>query len=120
MDKETYIAQVRALTGDDNIADPTFTNVQIEALMGLYESPYGAAINLLERLAVEEALTYKYVKSYDIIIDGTKVPKDIILERTKRLREEYNDLQASALSDAFVIVDTPEHKRLEFSEGWFW
>lgn len=120
MDEETYIAQVRALTGDDSTTDPTFTDAQIKALMGLYESPYGAAINLLERLAVEEALTYKYVKSYDIVIDGTKVPKDVIFERTKRLKEEYEALVRGDLADAFVIVDIPTFERLEFNEGWRW
>lgn len=120
MDETTYIAQVRALTGDDNVADPTFTDDQIKALVGLYESPYGAAIRLLERLAMEEALTYKYVKSYDIIIDGTKVPKDVILEITDRLRDEYEGIQASGLADAFVIVDIPTHERLEYNEGWRW
>lgn len=106
METQKFIEQVRALIGDDDTADPTFSDAQITVLQELFaDNPYLAGASLLERLAVEEALLYKYVKSYDMTIDGTKAA-DVVLERAKRLRAENASNVVNEGLDMFTIVDT--------------
>lgn len=104
----TFEQKVRALIGDDSgdVADQTFSSTQIATLQAMNDDPYFAAITLLERLAVEEALLLKYVKSYDMTIDGTKAA-EIVLARAARLREEQEIFIANTQNSFFDIVHVP-------------
>ena len=117
MDITLYIQRVRALLGDDDAADYTFTDAQITTLQGMYESPYGAAISLLERVAVTEALLHKYVKSYDMTIDGSKAA-EIVMKRANGLRKEQADLLLEDSFGAFAIVDVTPNPAMEYGEAW--
>lgn len=84
-------------------ADQIFSDEQIAsfATLGGEDALISTAL-ALETIATNEALTYKYVKTDDLTVDGVK-GASLILERAKSLRQ----MALGAVSDDFEIVFPP-------------
>lgn len=113
------IAAIRAIIGDDK-TPYVFTDQQISAMFtAAGESLYMSSAILLERIAVDEALLYRYIKTDDLTVDGTKTA-EILLKRAARLRDQAEDEDEAALSEAFTLVfpldecTTPEYAEVCF------
>lgn len=94
------------LTTEDSTADTTylFSDDEINGLVALYNgSVRRAAAAALDALAVNEALLYRYVRTDDLTVDGTK-GAEVLRKRAASLRAEADAEDALALEEAFQIV----------------
>lgn len=106
----TEVGLVRVLVPDLSTVDDTvdtnylFSDDELEALVGLYNgSVRRAAAAALDALAVNEALLYRYLRTDDLTVDGTK-GAEVLRKRANGLRNEADDEDAAALEEAFQVV----------------
>lgn len=86
-------------TGTDQI----FTDEQVASFVTLGgDDVLIATAFALEVIATNEALTYKYVKTDDLTVDGVK-PASLIMERARQMRE----MSLAAVNDDFEIIFPP-------------
>lgn len=86
-------------TGEEQI----FSDEQIESFAALgQDDPFLSTALALDVIATNEVLTYKYVKTDDLTVDGVK-PAALIMQRAKDMRE----MSLSAVNDDFEIVFPP-------------
>src|SRR5690625_7891490 len=100
---EDLIKAVRALSGDDE--EPyVFNDEQIEGiLLATDKSPALAAAVSLERVATEEALLYRYLRTDDLTVSG-HYGAQVVLERAKILRAQAAEEAMGLADEAFEIV----------------
>lgn len=100
----TIMEDIRLLIPDLGTgSDQIFSDDQISSFATLgSDDPLMAAALALDVVATNEALTYKYVKTDDLTVDGTKTAS-LIMQRAKSLRE----MAAYAINDAFEIIFPP-------------
>lgn len=102
-DYTTPIGRVRSLIPDTEQEDGKylFDDAAIEGLLAVYgDSVKGAAAAALNSIASNEVLFYKYVRTDDLLVDGTKAA-DLLFKRAARLEEEAG---LESVVDDFVIV----------------
>lgn len=99
----TPTGQLRYIIND--VEEPyVFTDAHLSAVISIYRDNLQiAAADLLESIAVDEALLYKYVRTDDLSVDGTKAA-NILMERAKRLREQAD---LDAIEEDFIVVSRP-------------
>lgn len=118
---ESLIPAVRAIVGDDT--EPyLFTDEQITAVLEATEgSVFISSAILIERIATDEALLYRYVRTDDLLVNGVPGAK-LLFERAKQLREQGADDVGAAADESFDIVYPAmrTHTRLEYSEVPLW
>ena len=102
-DLTTDVGKVRVVIQDVN--EPyLFTDDEIAVFIELAgKNIFRASASAIYAIAVNEALTYKYVKTDDLLIDGTKAA-DVLLKRAAALRQQAQDQDAQASDESFVIV----------------
>jgi hypothetical protein len=84
-------------------AEQIFSDEQIASFAVLGEDdPFISTALALDVIATNEALTYKYVKTDDLTVDGVK-PAALIMERARQMRQMALD----AVNDEFEIVFPP-------------
>ena len=107
---EDLIKAVRALSGDDE--EPyVFNDEQIEGiLLATDKSPALAAAVTLERIATEEALLYRYLRTDDLTVSG-HYGAQVVLERAKILRAQAAEEAMGLADESFEIVYAAEPKR---------
>lgn len=100
-DANTPLGQLRYLI--DDIEEPyAVSDARLQALLSVYKDNLQlAGADVFESIAVNEALMYRYVRTDDLTVDGSKTA-EILLKRAARLREQAS---ADAIEDAFEIVD---------------
>lgn len=100
-DANTPLGQLRYLI--DDIEEPyAVSDARLQALLSVYKDNLQlAGADVFESIAVNEALLYRYVRTDDLVVDGSKTA-EILLKRAARLREQAS---ADAIEDAFEIVD---------------
>lgn len=99
-DYTTDVGKVRALI-PDNGAEYLFEDEEIEAFLAVSGgSVKGATALAIYAIATNEVLTYKYVKTDDLLIDGSKAA-DFLLKRAASLEAGAAE---EGLTDDFVIV----------------
>lgn len=99
-DYTTDVGKVRALI-PDNGAEYLFEDEEIEAFLAVSGgSVKGATALAIYAIATNEILTYKYVKTDDLLIDGSKAA-DFLLKRAAALEGAAAE---EALTDDFLIV----------------
>ena len=99
-DYTTDVGKVRALI-PDNGAEYLFEDEEIEAFLSVGgDSVLRATALALYAIATNEVLTYKYVKTDDLLIDGSKAA-DFLLKRAARLDGQADIEDAT---DDFLIV----------------
>lgn len=118
----TDVGLVRVLIPDLSTADDTvntnylFSDDELEALVGLYSgSVRRAAAAALDALAVNEALTYRYLRTDDLAVDGSK-GAEVLRKRAAGLRAEADADDTLALEEAFQVV-YPEYSGGFIPEG---
>ena len=106
---EDLIKAVRALSGDDE--EPyVLKDEQIEGiLLATDSSPTLAAAVLLERIATEEALLYRYLRTDGLTVSG-HYGAQVILERAKALRAQAGEEAKGLADESFEIVYAAEPK----------
>ncbi len=91
---------VRILIPDLDITDYLFTDEQIEALLEYEVGNVNLVLaSLLEAIATNDALTYKYVRTDDLTVDGSKGVL-AIMARANRLRDD----EERGRFDGFTVV----------------
>ena len=94
------IDTVRVLIPDLDSSDYMFTNEQLQSLLDLYNnSARLAAASAIDAVAANEALTYKYVKTDDLTVDGSKGVA-ALQARARGLRDE----ELGLVNDEFQVV----------------
>lgn len=94
------IDTVRILIPDLDAADFIFTDEQIESLLDFEADNINLVLaSLLEAIATNDALTYKYVRTDDLTVDGSKGVL-AIMARANRLRDD----DAKSRFDGFTVV----------------
>lgn len=132
-DYESPVGLVRTLipdlTTEDNTADTdyVFSDDQITALVGLYEgSVRRAAAAAIDAIAVDEALRYRFVRTDDLTVDGSK-SAEVLRKRAQALRDEADALDGAEVEDAFQLVYpngvggfVPEAVQPAWGRAWEW
>lgn len=78
VDFTTAIGQVRAHIGDTT-DDPILTDPEIQAMLDVaQDNVYAAIASALRRIATETALLMKYVRTDDMLVDGTKTADSLL------------------------------------------
>lgn len=102
--------KVRLLIPDLSTEDGTvdtkylFSDDEINGLVALYNgSVRRAAAAALDALAVNEVLLYRYLRTDDLTVDGTK-SAEVLRKRAASLRAEADAEDVLALEEAFQIV----------------
>lgn len=110
VDYGTDVGLVRGLIPDtttvDNTADTdyVFSDNQIEAFLAFNAGNVRlTAAMFVETIATDEALLYRYLRTDDLTVDGTK-GAEVLLRRARALRDEADALAAADAVDAFQIV----------------
>lgn len=84
-------------------ADQIFSDTQIASFVTLGgDDAFMAAALALEVVATNEALTYKYIKTDDLTVDGSK-SASLVMQRAQNLRASA----LAAVNDEFEIVFPP-------------
>lgn len=99
-DGATELGQLRYVI--DDVAEPyLFSDANLTAKLSIYKSNLNlTAADIFESIAVNEALLGKYVKTDDLLVDGTKVAA-VLFKRAASLRAQA---EADAAEDAFEVV----------------
>ena len=102
-DATTPLGQIRYSI--DDVAEPyLFSDAHLTAKLSMFRGNLNlAAADIFESIAVNEALLGKYVKTDDLLVDGTKVA-DVLFKRAASLRAQD---AADAAEDAFEVVYPP-------------
>lgn len=89
-DPTTNRGRVRLLIQDTDTSGPPekqlFTDVEIDAFLGLEDGVFTAAALALETMASQQAMVLKVISLLDLTTNGAAV-SSALLERAKRLRE---------------------------------
>lgn len=112
---DDLITAVRAVAGDDE--EPyLFTDEQIDGiLLAADESVTLAAAILIERVAQDQALLYKYLRTDDLTVSGHQTAQ-VLLNRAQMLREQAGSEGLAELDESFTIVyPTPRRERDEYT-----
>lgn len=94
------------LSTEDNTVntDYLFSDDELGALVALYNgSVRRAAASALDALAVNEVLLYRYLRTDDLTVDGTK-GAEVLRKRAAGLRAEADAEDALALEESFEII----------------
>lgn len=109
-DFTTGAGKVRVLIPDLGTADGTvdsdylFSDDELDALLALYAgSIRRAAASAIDALAVNEVLLYRYLRTDDLTVDGSR-GAEVLRKRAASLRAEADAEDAVALEEAFQIV----------------
>lgn len=102
-DLESDVGKVRVLIQD--MADPyDFSDDEITVFISLGGGNlFRASASAMYAIAAHEALTYKYVKTDDLLVDGTKAA-DVLLKRAKAFLDQANEQDLIDADEAFVLV----------------
>jgi len=96
------IQQVRLLIPDVS-APQVFSDADISSYLDLGNgSARLAAADALDAIAVDETLVYRYVKTDDLTVDGTK-GADILRKRAKDLRDQETATTLDYFDLAFPV-----------------
>lgn len=95
------VGQLRYVIND--VEEPyAFTDAHLQAMLSIYRDNLQlAGADLIESIAVDEVLLYRFVRTDDLTVDGSKAA-EILLKRAQRLREQA---AIDAEEDAFEIVE---------------
>lgn len=132
-DFTTDVGKIRVLIPDLSTDDFTvdtdylFRDDELDALLSIYQgSIRRAAASALDALAVNEALLYRYLRTDDLTVDGTK-GAEVLRKRANTLRGEADTEDAIALEEAFQIVYPdeglsviPEGTPATYLQTWRW
>jgi hypothetical protein len=111
-DPTTQVGQVRFLCFDTDLANPTFTDEEIEAILNLYQSSVRlAGARCLRTIAVSEMRTLKVVKMLGLTTNGAMLAKELEVQAQK-LEDEYQ----AGWDDGLTPFDYAEMVFDEFSE----
>lgn len=97
------VNKVRAIIGDDDSNDHVFKDEQISLMLEVEENVYIAAAMLLERVAREEALLYRWLRTDDLTVAGHHGAK-IIMDQAKALRDQAGYLGSADADESFITV----------------
>lgn len=118
---ESLVPAVRAIVGDDT--DPyLFTDEQIEAVLTATEgSVMLSSAILIERIATDEALLYRHVRTDDLTVNGVPGAK-LLFDRAKQLREQDGIDTGASVDESFDVVYPAmcRDNRLEYAEVPLW
>lgn len=100
-DASTPVGQLRYVIND--VEEPyAFSDAHLQAMLSIYRNNLQlAGADLIESIAVDEVLLYRFVRTDDLTVDGSKAA-EILLKRAQRLREQA---AIDAEEDAFEIVE---------------
>ena len=118
---ESLVPAVRAIVGDDS-TPYIFTDEQIESVLEATKgSIYLASAILIERIATDEALLYRYVRTDDLLINGVPGAK-LLFDRARRLRDHAGDDSGAEADESFDVVYPAmiNSSRLEYGEAPLW
>lgn len=130
-DFTTDVGKVRALIPDLSTADGTvdtdylFGDSELEAYLAIYNgSLRRAAAAAIDAIAVNEVLTYRYLRTDDLQVDGTK-GAEVLRKRAQTLRDEADVIDATDAVDAFEIAYPesgfiPEGVPSAWGRAWTW
>jgi hypothetical protein len=95
---------IRLLIPDLGVgAEQIFSDEQIASFAVLGgDDVFKSTALALEVIATNEALTYKYVKTDDLTVDGVK-PAALVMQRAKDMRE----MALAGVNDEFQIIFPP-------------
>lgn len=100
-DASTPVGQLRYVIND--VEEPyAFSDAHLQAMLSIYRNNLQlAGADLIESIAVDEVLLYRFVRTDDLTVDGSKAA-EILLKRAQRLRDQA---AIDAEEDAFEIVE---------------
>ena len=100
-DASNPVGQLRYVIND--VEEPyAFSDAHLQAMLSIYRDNLQlAGADLIESIAVDEVLLYRFVRTDDLTVDGSKAA-EILLKRAQRLRDQA---AIDAEEDAFEIVE---------------
>lgn len=112
---EDLVTAVRAVAGDDE--EPyVFSDGQVEGILAAASGSVSlASAILIERVAQDQALLYKYLRTDDLTVTGHQTAQ-VLLNRARMLREQAADEGLADLDESFTVVyPEPVQGRDEFA-----
>lgn len=130
VDYSTDVGKVRNLIpdteqvdfNDDGTATYLFTDMQLQAMVGMYKPDPGylhlAAADAVQALATSEILISKVIKTEDLETDGAKVANALLIH-ARQLRDQARRLQDAEDQSAFDIVAFKRYPKYGWG-AWWW
>lgn len=108
------VGYVRSLIADIDLANPIFSDAQIQLFIDRSRTLKRAAADALVAIAINAALILKVIRTQDLSTDGAKLA-DSLMKRADLLRKDSDDDDAS-LDGGFLIEPYCPDERPELVE----